>query len=64
VRWIKFKDKKTEDAFVRHYSSNILQDGKDRLCYGVKSDWDLKLCMEKNEGVQFFKNSDYIENHH
>lgn len=64
VRWLKFKDKKIEDAFKRTYSSNILTDGKDRLCYGVKSDWDLKLCMEKNEGVQFFKNSDYIENHH
>ena len=64
VRWLRFKDKKIEDAFKRNYSTNILVDGKDRLCYGVKSDWDLKLCMEKNEGVSFYKNSDYIENHH
>ena len=64
VRWLKFPDKKTEDSFKQNYSSNILMDGKDRICYGIKSDWDLKLCMEKNENVKFFKNSDYIENHH
>jgi peptide chain release factor 3 len=64
VRWLKFPDKKTEDAFKQNYSSNMLVDGKDRVCYGIKSDWDLKLCMEKNENVKFFKNSDYIENHH
>lgn len=64
VRWLKFSDKKTEENFKSNYSSNILFDGKDRICYGVKSDWDLKLCMEKNENVKFFKNSDYIENHH
>lgn len=64
VRWLKFADKKVEEKFKQNYSSNILHDGKDRICYGVKSDWDLKLCMEKSDGVKFFKNSDYIENHH
>lgn len=64
VRWLKFEDKKVEDSFKSNYSGNILLDGKDRLCYGVKSDWDLKLCQDKNSGVKFFKNSDYIENHH
>jgi len=64
VRWIKFENKKIEDEFKRNYSSNILYDGKDRACYGVKSEWDLKLCMDKNESVKFYKNSDYIENHH
>lgn len=64
VRWLKFEDKKIEDKFKSDYSSNILIDAKDRLCYGVKSDWDLKLCQDKNPDVKFFKNSDYIENHH
>lgn len=64
VRWLKFTDKKAEDSFKANYSSNLLIDGKDRLCYGVKSDWDLKLCQDKSPDVQFFKNSDYIENHH
>lgn len=64
VRWLKFANKKAEDTFKSNYSSNMLIDGKDRLCYGVKSDWDLKLCQDKSPDVQFFKNSDYIENHH
>jgi peptide chain release factor 3 len=64
VRWVKFVDKKQEDQFKSDYGGNILIDGKDRVCYGVKSPWDLKLCEEKNPEVKFFKNSDYIENHH
>lgn len=64
VRWLKFVDKKQEDKFKSDYGGNILMDGKDRICYGVKSPWDLKLCEEKNPEVKFFKNSDYIENHH
>jgi peptide chain release factor 3 len=64
VRWLKFEDKKAEEQFKNDYSSNILVDVKDRLCYGVKSEWDLKLCIEKNPKVKFYKNSDYIENHH
>ena len=64
VRWVKFENKKQEDKFKSDYSSNMLVDGKDRLCYGVKSPWDLKLCMEKNPEVKFYKNSDYIDNHH
>jgi peptide chain release factor 3 len=63
VRWVLFDDKKAEEEFKGNYSGNILIDGKDRICYGVKSDWDLKLCMEKSSKVKFFKNSDYIENH-
>lgn len=64
VRWLKFPNEKEEDKFIAQYSSNMLVDGKKRICYGVKSDWDLKLCMEKYPETKFFKNSDYIENHH
>ena len=64
VRWLKFVDKKQEDKFKSDYGGNILIDGKDSICYGVKSPWDLKLCEEKNPEIKFFKNSDYIENHH
>jgi len=63
VRWLLFADKKIEDTFTSNYGSNILIDSKDRICYGVKSEWDLKLVMEKNPDVKFFKNSDYIERH-
>ena len=64
VRWLQFPDKKIDEKFKSDYSGNILIDGKERVCYGVKSPWDLKLCMEKNPEVKFFTNSDYIENHH
>jgi len=64
VRWMRFPDKKMEEQFSKQYSSNMLRDGKDRLCYGVKSEWDLKLTQEKYPEAEFFKNSDYIETHH
>jgi peptide chain release factor 3 len=61
VRWLKFNDKKLEDKFAQEYSSVIMEDKEKRLCYAVRSEWDLRLAMEKNPEVQFFKNSDYIE---
>jgi peptide chain release factor 3 len=61
VRWLKFTDKKQQDKFIGDYSHSILTDAKERLCFGVKSEWDLKLAQEKNPEVKFFKNSDYIE---
>jgi peptide chain release factor 3 len=64
VRWLKFPDKKAEEKFKQDYSSYIMVDGKDRLCFAVRSEWDLKLAMEKNPDVKFFMNSDYIESHH
>lgn len=60
VRWLKFENKKVEQKFREDYYSNLLTDGKERVCYGVKSEWDLKLCMEKSKGVSFYNNSDYI----
>ena len=32
---------------------------KTEPCFGIKSDWDLKLAIEKNPDVEFFQNSDY-----
>lgn len=61
VRWLKFKDKKQEDQFCREYSSVIMEDSHGRICYAVRTEWDLKLCQEKNPEVNFYKNSDYIE---
>jgi peptide chain release factor 3 len=63
VRWLRFETAKAQDEFESNYSGNILIDGKNRICYGVKSDWDLKLAMDKSPKVKFYKNSDYIENH-
>lgn len=60
VRWLKFNNEKAEKFFLSEYASNILRDGKDRVCYGIKSEWDLKLAMEKNPDVNFFNNSDYV----
>lgn len=61
VRWLKFTDKKQEDAFCRDYSSVIMEDGHGRICYAVRTEWDLRLCQEKNPEVKFYKNSDYID---
>ena len=59
VRWLKFENQKDQDSFMANNSSNIMYDHKKRICFSVRSEWDLKLAMEKNPKVQFFKNSDY-----
>lgn len=61
VRWLKFPDKKVEDKFCFEYSSVIMEDREKRICYAVRTEWDLKLAQDKNPEVKFFKNSDYIE---
>jgi peptide chain release factor 3 len=38
-----------------------MEDKEKRLCFAVRTEWDLKLAMEKNPSVEFFKNSDYID---
>lgn len=60
VRWLKFPDEKTEDAFVSAYNSFIMTDREERLCFAVRTEWDLKLAQEKNPSVGFFKSSDYV----
>jgi peptide chain release factor 3 len=59
IRWLKFPNELTQRNFEQTYSSVILTDGKGRVCFGVKSDWDLKLAIEKNPDVEFYQNSDY-----
>jgi peptide chain release factor 3 len=61
VRWLRFPDKKAEEKFAQEYSSVIMEDKEKRLCFAVRTEWDLKLAMEKNPSVEFFKNSDYID---
>lgn len=61
VRWLKFPDKDKEYSFCSNYSNSIMTDREERLCFAAKSEWDLKLAMEKNPTIKFFKNSDYIE---
>lgn len=59
VRWLKFKNDKDEGQFLATNNSNIVYDHKKRICFSVRSEWDLKLAMEKNPQVHFYKNSDY-----
>ena len=59
VRWLKFKNEKEQESFIAINSSNICYDGKKRVCFSVRSEWDLKLVMDKNPEVEFYKNSDY-----
>jgi len=59
VRWLRFPHDKMKKDFISANSINILYDHKERLCFGVKSEWDLKLVQEKFPEVEFFKNSDY-----
>lgn len=61
VRWIKFEDPKLQHKFMEDYSSVLMVDKEERLCFAVRTEWDLKLAMEKNPTVKFYKNSDYIE---
>ncbi|MBT7610952.1 MAG: peptide chain release factor 3 [Bacteriovoracaceae bacterium] len=59
MRWLKYPDDKTKDEFESKNASNIVIDHKNRPCFSVRSEWDLKLVQEKFPGVKFFKNSDY-----
>ena len=59
IRWLRFPNEKTKKEFIAKNGNNICYDHKDRICFSVRSEWDLKLAMEKFEEVEFFKNSDY-----
>lgn len=59
IRWPKFENQKDADQFIANNTTNIAYDHKKRICFTVRSEWDLKLAQEKNPKVQFFKNSDY-----
>lgn len=59
VRWLRFPDKIVLEKFKDEQAGNLLYDIKDRLCFGVRSDWDLKLVKEKFPMVEFFNNSDF-----
>ena len=61
MRWLKFDNDQVKDHFVSHYSSNIFSDGKQNLCFSYRTPWDLKLAEDKNEGVHFYNNSDFID---
>jgi len=59
IRWLRFPDEKTKKDFIQSNGNSICYDHKKRVCFGVKSEWDLKLVVEKFPKVEFFKNSDY-----
>ncbi len=59
VRWLKFKDEKQQQTFTQQYSNYMTKDSKGRVGFLVRTEWDLKLCMEKNPDVEFYNNSDY-----
>jgi peptide chain release factor 3 len=61
VRWLKFPDKKMEEKFTHENSSVIMDDKEKRVCFAVRTEWDLRLAQEKNPEVKFYKNSDYID---
>lgn len=59
IRWLRFLNEDEEKKFISNNAINIAHDNKGRVCFTVRSEWDLKLVMEKNPNVEFFKNSDY-----
>lgn len=59
VRWLRFPNEKDQESFIANNGSNIAYDNKKRICFTARSEWDLKLVMEKNPKLEFFKNSDY-----
>lgn len=60
VYWLQFDNEVDQAKFISTNASNILFDNKKRICFSVRSQWDLKLVMEKNPHVRFFNNSDYM----
>jgi peptide chain release factor 3 len=61
VRWLRFEDPAAEHDFVSNYNSFIMNDREDRVCFAVRTEWDLRLAQEKNPKVNFYKNSDFID---
>lgn len=59
IRWPKFVDDKQKDEFISKNASNICYDNKKRVCFSVRSMWDLNLAKEKNPTVEFYSTSDY-----
>lgn len=59
VRWLRFKDDRQRDQFVEKNSSQIVYDNKKRVCLAYRTEWDLKLVIEKNPEVEFFRTSDF-----
>jgi peptide chain release factor 3 len=59
IRWLRFPNEKMKKEFVSKNANNICYDHKARICFSVRSEWDLKLVLEKYPDVEFFKNSDY-----
>ena len=50
-----------EEKFTQENSSVIMDDKEKRVCFAVRTEWDLRLAQEKNPEVKFYKNSDYID---
>jgi len=61
VRWLKFEDESSKSEFVSNYNTFIMHDREDRVCFAVRTEWDLRLAEEKNPKVKFYKNSDYVD---
>ncbi len=61
IRWLKFENEKEQNEFINKNSSNIVYDNKERICFSVRSDWDLKLVKEKFPNTKFYNNSDYVD---
>ncbi len=59
IRWLKFPNEKIQNDFINKNGNNIVYDIKNRICFSVKSEWDLKLAQEKFPDIVFYKNSDY-----
>lgn len=59
IRWLRFPNEKAQKEFISKNGNNICYDHKGRICFSVRSEWDLKLVVEKFPDVEFFKNSDY-----
>ncbi len=59
IRWLQFESDENQEQFIKDNAINIVYDNKEKICFAVRSEWDLKLIQEKNPNVFFFNNSDY-----
>jgi peptide chain release factor 3 len=57
--WLRSKDPKKLDDFIRFKSTSIVHDKDDNIVYLAPSEWFLKMERENNPDIEFHFNSEF-----
>jgi peptide chain release factor 3 len=57
--WLRSKDSKKLDDFIRFKSTSIVHDKDDNIVYLAPSEWFLKMERENNPDIEFHFNSEF-----